>query len=82
MKMKKLALEQIATLSSKSALARAMAYYLKNYEQLTAFLRNIELPIDNNLEERQLRNPVIGRKTWYGNHSQRGARTWQSSFLW
>ena len=29
----------------------------------------------NNLQERLLRNPVIGRKTWYGTHSKRGAQT-------
>jgi hypothetical protein len=25
--------------------------------------------------ERQLRNPVVGRKTWLGTHSKRGAET-------
>jgi hypothetical protein len=27
------------------------------------------------LLERALRNPVVGRKTWYGTHSKRGAKT-------
>lgn len=30
---------------------------------------------DNNLSERELRSPVVGRKTWYGTHSKRGALT-------
>ena len=25
--------------------------------------------------ERRLRSPVVGRKTWYGTHSKRGAET-------
>ena len=35
----------------------------------------IAMPIDNNPQERLLRNPVIGRKTWYGTHSKLGAKT-------
>jgi transposase len=61
--------------SSKSSLGRAMTYFLKNYEGLTRYLSNADLPIDNNPQERLLRNPVIGRKTWYGTHSKRGAET-------
>ena len=30
---------------------------------------------DNNAQERLLRSPVVGRKTWYGTHSERGAKT-------
>jgi hypothetical protein len=52
-----------------------MNYFLENYDGLTRFLENPELPIDNNPQERLLRNPVIGRKTWYGTHSRRGAET-------
>jgi hypothetical protein len=33
--------------------------------------------MDNNLSERGLRGPVVGRKNYYGNHSKRGARTTQ-----
>ena len=28
-----------------------------------------------NLQERLLRSHVVGRKTWYGTHSERGAET-------
>ena len=52
-----------------------MGYFLKNYDGLTRFLINSELPIDNNPAERLLRSPVVGRKTWYGTHSKRGAET-------
>jgi transposase len=59
----------------KSSLGRAISYLLENWAGLTLFLRHPELPVDNNPQERLLRNPVIGRKTWYGTHSKRGAET-------
>ena len=31
--------------------------------------------IDNNAQERLLRIHVVGRKTWYGTHSEQGAET-------
>lgn len=65
----------LAGISSKSALAGAINYFLKNYDGLTIFLKDGRLPVDNNHEERLLRNPVIGRKTWLGTHSKRGAET-------
>ncbi len=39
------------------------------------FLTDPEVPIDNNLQERLLRSHVVGRKTWYGTHSEKGALT-------
>lgn len=61
--------------SSKSSLGRAMSYFLQNHAGLTRFTTDVALPIDNNPQERLLRNPVIGRKTWYGTHSKQGAET-------
>lgn len=72
---KRLCLERIMEFSAKSDSARAMKYFLKNYESLTLFTNHPEVPIDNNPQERQMRSPVVGRKTWYGNHSLKGART-------
>ncbi len=66
--------------SDKSSLVRAIDYFLGNYEGLTQFLKNPNLPIDNNISERQLRCPVIGRKTWLGTHSERGAETTEILF--
>lgn len=60
---------------AKSSIGKAYSYFLKNYQQLTLFTKNWELPIDNNSQERLLRSPVIGRKTWYGTHSKKGAET-------
>jgi transposase len=61
--------------SSKSGLGRALSYFLSNFAELTRFTTDPALPIDNNPQERLLRNPVIGRKTWYGTHSKQGAET-------
>jgi transposase len=69
------AIEDAGAFSSKSGLSRATSYLLKNFNEMTLFTTNLELPIDNNPQERLLRNPVIGRKTWYGTHSKQGAET-------
>lgn len=69
------AIADVGGYSSKSAIGKAMNYFLKNYDGFTEFIKNKDLPIDNNPQERLLRNPVIGRKTWYGTHSKRGAET-------
>jgi transposase len=66
--------------SDNSSLATAIDYYTNNYEGLTRFLESPELPIDNNLSERQLRSPVIGRKTWFGTHSEQGNETTETLF--
>lgn len=60
---------------SKSSIAKAMSYFLDNFKELTLCTQNPDLPIDNNSQESLLRNPVIGRKTWYGTHSKKGAKT-------
>lgn len=54
---------------------KALNYFLENYDGLTLFLEDPDVSIDNNLQERLLRNHVVGRKTWYGTHSERGAET-------
>lgn len=73
--MKERALKDINKYPSENKLSKAMWYYIGNYEKLIYFLSDPEVPIDNNSQESLLRNPVIGRKTWYGTHSQRGAET-------
>lgn len=69
------AMANLKAYSAKSSIAKAMNYFLGNYEEFTLFTKNPDLPIDNNPQERLLRNPVIGRKTWYGTHSKRGSLT-------
>jgi transposase len=68
--------EELSTAySDRSAAAKAIRYFLKNYKGFTLFLTESCLGIDNNVLERSLRNPVVGRKTWLGTHSERGAQT-------
>ena len=74
-KLRSLCVQNVDNYSSKSSIVEAMNYFIKNYEALTRFLDNPSLPIDNNPQERLLRNPVIGRKTWYGTQTDRGAKT-------
>lgn len=69
------ALELVPQCPEKSSLGKALSYFLKNFVELTRFTEDVSLPVDNNSQERQMRNPVIGRKTWYGTHSKRGAKT-------
>ena len=71
--MKAEALLKKDTYSTQSTMAAAYEYFLKHYDGLTLFLQNPQVPIDNNPSERLLRSPVVGRKTWYGTHSKKGA---------
>lgn len=73
--MKEKALEELASYPEQSKYAKALKYFLQNYVGLTLFLEDPEVPIDNNSQERLLRGHVVGRKTWYGTHSERGALT-------
>jgi len=73
--MKAEAKQKINSYSSKSQMHKAYNYFFKNYVGLTRFLDHHFIPIDNNQSERLLRSPVIGRKTWYGNHSKKAAET-------
>jgi len=62
-------------ISKHSALGKAIGYFLKNYENLIIPVWDPGVPLDNNSQERTFRNPVIGRKTWYGTDSVRGAQS-------
>jgi transposase len=73
--MRKRAEAERARYPDKSNYGKALRYFLENYAGLTLFLGDPEIPIDNNSQERLLRNHVVGRKTWYGTHSKRGALT-------
>ncbi len=53
----------------------AMNYFLENYQELVYFMDHADVAIDNNAQERLLRSHVVGRKTWYGTHSEKGAET-------
>ena len=69
------ALQELQSYPEKGKYGKALRYFLENYAGLTLFLADPEVPIDNNSQERLLRSHVVGRKTWYGTHSERGALT-------
>ena len=69
------AMQELAQYPVAGKYGKALRYFLENYRGLMLFLTDPEVPIDNNLQERLLRNHVVGRKTWYGTHSKRGAQT-------
>jgi len=74
-KIKKVCEKNKETYPRDSRIDVAIKYFLNQYDQLIICTNNIEIPLDNNLSERELRSPVIGRKTWFGSHSKRGALT-------
>lgn len=50
---------------------RKLLKSLKNHwDGLTLFVDNAPIPMDNNKAERLLRNPVVGRKNYYGSGSE------------
>lgn len=58
----------------RSEFGKALRYMLEHWDGLTVFLDDPRVPLDNNAAERALRGPVVGRKNFYGNRSQRGAK--------
>ncbi len=70
-----MATEQLPRYPGPLKLSKALNYFIENYDGLTLFLDHADVAIDNNLQERLLRSHVVGRKTWYGTHSERGAET-------
>jgi transposase len=62
------------TLASNTAISigKAAAYTLANWERLTRFVHDPQIPLDNNATERGIRGPVVGRKNHYGSKSRRG----------
>ena len=74
-KMKEKATTLCQETSSHSSLYKGCNYLLKYYEGLTRCLGDPRIPLDNNRSERELRSPVVGRKTWYGTHSKEGAKS-------
>jgi transposase len=55
-----------------SGLGKAISYMTGLWSGLTRFLADARIPLDNNLAERLLRGPVLGRKNHYGSRSLRG----------
>lgn len=72
--MKTQAEEDLFQFSEKGKMGKSLKYFLSGYKELTLCLEK-PVALDNNRQEGRLRAPVVGRKTWLGTHSERGART-------
>ncbi len=59
----------------KSPAGQAVNYALKNWQALTRYCEDGNLPIDNNHTERSLRGIAVGRHNWLFVGSDRGGRT-------
>ena len=79
-RMKEKAEELSQSYSTKSSIQKALNYFLNNYKGLTKPLEDAEIPMDNNHQEGLMRSPAVGRKTWYGTHSEKGALAYQILF--
>jgi len=65
--------EKVNKTLPKGLLGTAIAYALGLWPQLTTFLEDGHIPLDNNLVENAIRPFVIGRKGWLFSGSPRGA---------
>ena len=52
-----------------AAQRKALESLCRHWPGLTIFVDQPEIPMDNNEAERRLRNPVLGRKNYYGSGS-------------
>lgn len=64
----------VAALLPQSALGKAVAYTLSNWQALTAFVDEGMLAVDNNTSERAMRPIAISRKNWLFAGSERGGQ--------
>jgi transposase len=58
--------EQLADDALHPAQQKALRSLRHHWQGATLFVDHPEVPMDNNESERRLRNPVIGRKNYYG----------------
>ena len=65
--------EKVAHVLPKGLLGTAIGYALGLWPQLTTFLEDGHIPIDNNVTENAIRPFVVGRKGWLFSGSPRGA---------
>ena len=65
---------ELAGLSKGARRAKALRSILNHREGLCVFVDNPQVPMDNNVAERALRAPIIGRRLSFGSNSEDGAK--------
>jgi transposase len=61
--------EELANPFLHTAQRKALESLKRHWSGLIIFVDNPDIPMDNNEAERRLRNPVVGRKNYYGSGS-------------
>ncbi len=64
---------ELADLPAKARQGKALRSLLKHREGLSVFVDNPQVPMDNNVAEREFRRAVIGRRLCFGSDSEDGA---------
>ena len=64
---------ELADLPAKARQGKALRSLLKHREGLSVFVDNPQVPMDNNVAEREFRKAVIGRRLCFGSDSENGA---------
>ena len=64
---------ELADLPAKARQGKALRSLLKHREGLSVFVDNPQVPMDNNVAEREFRRAVIGRRLCFGSDSEEGA---------
>ena len=65
---------ELAALPDKAREGKALRSLVNHREGLSVFIDRPQVPLDNNLAERVLRGPAIGRRLSFGSDSENGAR--------
>ena len=73
--MKQIMSEQLMQQQLHHQQKKVLASLKNHWDGLTVFVDHPEIPMDNNGSERTLRNPVVGRKNYYGSGT-----VWSSRF--
>jgi len=59
-------LTELAVLSLREPCRKVLTSLQEHWSGLTLFVDDPRIPMDNNLSERRLRGPALGRKNYYG----------------
>ena len=66
--------KQYVTAQPKSSFAKALYYCLNNWQELTQYVTDGFLSIDNNASEREMKYVAMGRKCWLFFGSDKGGK--------
>ena len=66
--------QELAGLPDRAREGKALRSLVNHREGLSVFVDRPQVPLDNNLAERVLRGPAIGRRLSFGSDSEDGAR--------